>query len=70
MTATDYSEIPSSILKTNIFNERYLYSVNRDSFSKVSANVIFDAEYKKKIFKENSLYIFIGTDSGLLPNRH
>ena len=67
MTATDYSEIPSSILKTNIFNERYLYSVNRDSFSKVSANVIFDAEYKKKIFKENSLYIFIGTDSGLLP---
>ena len=67
MTATDFTQRPSSVLKTNIFNERYLYSVNRDSFSKVSANVIFDAEYKKKIFKENSLYIFIGTDSGLLP---
>ncbi len=68
MTAADFTQIPSNVLKTNIFNERYIYSVNRNSFSKVSANVIFDAEYKQKVFKENSLFIFIGTDSGLLPN--
>lgn len=57
----------SSSIKTNIFNEQYLYSINQDSFSKVSAHAIFDAEFKQKIFSENSLYIFIGTDSGLLP---
>ncbi len=57
----------SSSIKTNIFNEQYLYSINQDSFSKVSAEAIFDAEFKHKIFSENSLYIIIGTDSGLLP---
>ena len=62
------SSLPlSSSIKTNIFNEQYLYSINQDSFSKVSAQAIFDAEFKQKIFSENSLYIFIGTDSGLLP---
>lgn len=57
----------SSSIKTNIFNEQYLYSINRDSFNKVSAQAIFDAEFKQDIFSENSLFIFIGTDSGLLP---
>ena len=62
------SSLPlSSSIKTNIFNEQYLYSINQDSFSKVSADAIFDAEFKQNIFSENSLYIIIGTDSGLLP---
>ena len=67
MPTTNFSNHSSNTLKTNIFNERYLYSINRDSFSKVSASAIFEAEFKTKIFDENTLYIILGTDSGLLP---
>ncbi len=67
METNNISQHPLSALKTNIFGERFLYHVNRDSFSKVSASVIFDNEFKKKLFNEDSLYIIIGTDSGLLP---
>jgi len=66
MSITDTPKL-SSTLTCNIFNEHYLYSVNRDNFKKISANVIFDKEFKKKIFTEDSLYIIVGTDSGLLP---
>ncbi|WP_293751068.1 6-hydroxymethylpterin diphosphokinase MptE-like protein [uncultured Paraglaciecola sp.] len=67
MLITDILQFSASALKTNRFNEHFLYNVNRDSFSKISAKVIFDTEFKKKIFDEDSLYIIIGTDSGLLP---
>ncbi|MDF1582064.1 MAG: 6-hydroxymethylpterin diphosphokinase MptE-like protein [Methyloprofundus sp.] len=67
MDITDINALPSSTLKTNHFNEHYLYNVNRDSFSKLSASVIFAAEFKKTLFQEDSLYIIIGSDSGLLP---
>jgi len=67
MTKINTPQLSPSLLKTNIFNEQFLYSINRDSFSQISATVIFDTEFKDKIFKENSLYIIIGTDSGLLP---
>mgnify|MGYP000698081664 CR=1 FL=1 len=60
-------DLPKGTLKTNLFNERFLYEVNRDSFSKISASAIFDEEFKKILFHEDSLYIIIGTDSGLLP---
>jgi hypothetical protein len=61
------SQINTNTLTTNIFGEKILYHINRDSFSKISANVIFDNEFKDKIFAEDSLYIIVGTDSGLLP---
>lgn len=67
MTKINTPQLSPCLLKTNIFNEQFLYSINRDSFSQISAAVIFDTEFKDKIFKENSLYIIIGTDSGLLP---
>jgi hypothetical protein len=60
-------QLSPSPVKTNIFGERFLYNVNRDSFSKVSAKVIIDNEFGKKLFNEDSLFIIIGTDSGLLP---
>ncbi len=68
MTLADPLPLSTSVLKINLFNERYLYAVNRESFSKVSASVIFDAEFKKNILTKNSLYVIIGTDSGLLPD--
>jgi hypothetical protein len=67
MPSPQLSQANTNTLTTNIFGERFLYHINRDSFSKISASAIFDAEFKAKIFDEDSLYIIIGTDSGLLP---
>ncbi|MDP3334683.1 MAG: DUF115 domain-containing protein [Methylococcaceae bacterium] len=54
-------------LKTNAFGDKYLYNINRDSFDKISAQAIFDAEFSKSLFEEDNLNIIVGTDSGLLP---
>lgn len=67
MTTDSISFLSANTLKTNIFNEQFLYHVNRDSFSNVSAKVIFETEFGKTLFNEDSLFIIIGTDSGLLP---
>lgn len=53
--------------KTNKFNEKYLYSVNRNTFLKESSQSIFKRHFSDKLDKEESLFIFFGTDSGLLP---
>jgi hypothetical protein len=58
---------PAGALATNAFGDRYLYNLNRGSFDKVSAQALFDAEFKESLLKENTLNIIIGTDSGLLP---
>ncbi len=68
MEKIELSQLSTSPVKSNIFNERYLYHINRDSFNKISAQAIFEEEFHEKLFKEDSLYIIIGTDSGLLPN--
>jgi len=67
MTSINLPQIASAFIKTNIFNERFLYDINRENFSKISSTEIFNESFKEKIFNENSLYIIIGTDSGLLP---
>ncbi|RLD21468.1 MAG: hypothetical protein DRI71_08910 [Bacteroidetes bacterium] len=67
MATTDIPQLPANTIKTNLFDERFLYNVNRDSFSKISAKAIFDDEFKENLFKDDYLYIIIGTDSGLLP---
>jgi hypothetical protein len=54
-------------LKTNSFNETYLYSLNRGTFDKLSAESQFAAKFKNKLFHPHTLTILIGTDSGLLP---
>jgi len=68
MEKIELSQLSTSPVKSNIFNERYLYHINRDSFNKISAQAIFEDEFHEKLFNEDSLYIIIGTDSGLLPN--
>ena len=67
MTSAENRSPTNNTLKTNIFNERYLYRINRDTFSKLSATVIFDKAFKASLFNKDSLSIIIGTDSGLLP---
>ena len=56
----------NNTLKRNDFGETFLYSVNRDAFTKISAQSVYDKELKPTLLNENTLYILIGTDSGLL----
>ncbi len=51
---------------TSSFNEEYLYSINRNSFNKEPSASIFERLYKDKLEQDNSFYIVLGTDSGLL----
>lgn len=51
---------------TSIFGDRYLYEVSRDLFSEVSARQLYERELPEDQFKEDSLYIFVGADSGNL----
>ncbi|MDP3877435.1 MAG: DUF115 domain-containing protein [Methylobacter sp.] len=68
MTTTTLAQISlADTLKTNAFGDTYLYSINRGNFDKVSAQAVFDAEFSKNLFQEDTLNVIIGTDSGLLP---
>ncbi len=63
MTA-DY-ELAEHFLE-NQYGERYLYSINREIFAKSRSETVFKERYAKRIFAEDTLYIIIGSDSGLL----
>ena len=58
---------PIGPLTVNRFGERFLFNLNRHSFDQVSAEALFDARFGKSLFRENSLSVIIGSDSGLLP---
>ncbi len=51
----------------NSFGDRYLYEVNGSAFNKVGSDVSFSKHFGKELFEENSLYVIVGSDSGLLP---
>jgi len=50
----------------NKFGDRYLYEINRNAFSQVGSEALFDKVFKGKVLSIDELYILIGTDSGLL----
>jgi hypothetical protein len=52
--------------KYNHHNDAYLYSLNRNVFANETASSIFTKQYKEKLNKDNSFYIVMGSDSGLL----
>lgn len=54
--------------RVNRFGDRYLINVNRERFDKLGAEVVFDQRFGKTLFEENTLYVILGTDSGLLPH--
>ncbi|QSB02177.1 DUF115 domain-containing protein [Methylomonas sp. EFPC1] len=54
-------------ISVNNFGEKYFFNLNRNSFDRVSAGVLFDAKFGKDLFAEDTLNVVIGTDSGLLP---
>lgn len=57
---------PIESYKISQFNDPFLYSVNRNVFTKKTAKNIFDDFFKETLWVEDSLYIIVGTDSGLL----
>jgi len=54
--------------KSNPYSEKYLYSVNRDTFLKQSSSNIYKKHFMEKLLEEESLYLIVGTDSGLFLN--
>ncbi|SEK49409.1 Uncharacterized conserved protein [Colwellia chukchiensis] len=60
-------DVKESFLKS-AFDEEYLYSINRNSFIKEPSTSVFKRIYKDKLNQENSFYLLLGTDSGLLLN--
>ena len=56
------------VLKTNTFGERYIYNLTRGLFDKTGSAVLYDKYLKKHLFHQDTLYVIVGTDSGLLPN--
>ncbi|WP_367155359.1 6-hydroxymethylpterin diphosphokinase MptE-like protein [Methylomonas sp. HYX-M1] len=54
-------------VSVNRFGERFFFNLNRHAFDRTGAEALFDAKFSETLFKEDSLNIIVGTDSGLLP---
>lgn len=50
----------------NSFGEKFLFNLNRHNFDKVNSIALFDTKFGETLFNENTLYVIVGTDSGLL----
>ncbi|MGD2119547.1 MAG: DUF115 domain-containing protein [Chromatiales bacterium] len=50
----------------NQFGDHYLYEVNRNTFDQTDANSVLQRQFGKQLWQEDSLFIIIGSDSGLL----
>jgi tetratricopeptide (TPR) repeat protein len=53
--------------QVNEYGDHYFSKLNYRSFYNASATDLFEHEFSSILFKENSLYAILGTDSGLLP---
>lgn len=52
---------------SNSFGDKLLYEVNRGTFDKVGSTALFEQQYGSLFSVPDTLFIVIGTDSGLLP---
>ncbi|MBF0218882.1 MAG: DUF115 domain-containing protein [Gammaproteobacteria bacterium] len=52
----------------NRFDEDVIYEVNRGSFDKEGSVSYFDNHFRDTLWQENSFYLIVGSDSGLLYN--
>jgi len=53
---------------TNQFGDEFLYEVNGPIFNAIGAEVTFEKYFSNAYFSEDTLYIIVGSDSGLLIN--
>ena len=52
--------------KISQHGDPYLYSVNRDTFEKQNAQVLYSKVFQEKLWKKDTFYIVLGTDGGVL----
>lgn len=65
-TPTGQSTHLTGSFLVNRYGERYLYSVNGSLFNQTGSGPYYRSFYGDALFKENTLYTIVGTDSGLL----
>jgi hypothetical protein len=63
---TNLSKTQSETFKKSLYGEKYLYSINRQTFERENSASIYKRHFAKQFKNEDSLYIIFGTDSGLL----
>ncbi|KPJ92997.1 MAG: hypothetical protein AMJ53_08295, partial [Gammaproteobacteria bacterium SG8_11] len=51
---------------TNSFGDQILYSINRHCFDHIGSDAVYRSRWGDSLFKENTLYIVAGSDSGML----
>jgi hypothetical protein len=54
--------------RCNKYGNKYLYSINRNTFETESSSNIYKKHFSGQLFEEESLYIIFGSDSGLLAH--
>lgn len=64
--STNEHEAKSGHLFTNQFGERFLYEVNGTVFNTTGSETVYNKFFGEGMFQKDSLYIMLGTDSGLL----
>lgn len=68
MDGKELGELSSiGIEQINEFGERYFSNLNFNSFYNLSAHDLYERDFTE-FFNKNTLYVIIGTDSGLLPH--
>lgn len=55
-------------LFTNQFGERFLYEINGTVFNTTGSDTVYNKFFGEGLFQQDSLYIILGSDSGLLVN--
>ena len=60
-------ENKTAAILVNSFGEEYFHDVNGSVFNKIGSVALFKKHFAEEIKQENTLYIILGTDSGLLP---
>jgi len=64
MESTDYSHLLPVV--TNTFGEDFLRGVNNSTFLGKASQTAYQSWFGEQYLQENSLYLILGTDSGLL----
>jgi len=64
MTISNPIELGSFL--TNLFGDRYLHTVNHSVFNKLGSKEMFRQRFGDLFTQKNSLFVILGTDSGLL----
>ncbi|MEJ1298709.1 MAG: 6-hydroxymethylpterin diphosphokinase MptE-like protein [Candidatus Sedimenticola sp. (ex Thyasira tokunagai)] len=52
---------------SNSFGDRFIYQVNRNDFDHLGADYVFRERFGIDLFKQDTLYLLVGSDSLLLP---